>query len=99
MVLLAVRGAGFSEANIFNVYSMVYDSKTRGNNGLGQWLGKFEVIQQIVEDYWQDTFIGENVDSGEVCLIMAHEVCGTGGGIAYEVFQLQSLRVARLSDE
>ena len=94
---MVVRGADLSESNVFNVYSMVYDSKTRGNNGLGDWLGKFKIIQQIVDDYWQDTFIGENVDNGEICLVMAHEVCGTGGGVAYDVFHLPTLTVKEMA--
>ena len=76
---------------ICNVYSMIYDNCSYGTNGYGKFLGKFRVIQQITEDGWEDTFIGQNVETDELCLILSHEVCGFGGGISYQVFPLYNL--------
>lgn len=76
---------------IRNVYSMIYDNPERGNNGYGEFLGKFKPIQQITYGGWDDTFIGQNVDTKEICLILSHEVCGFGGGISYQVYPLKGL--------
>lgn len=78
-------------SKIRNVYSMVYDSPERGNNGYGDYLGTFNVIQQITEDGWDDTFIAQDVKTNEICLILSHEVCGFGGGISYQVYPLPSI--------
>lgn len=76
---------------IRNVYSMIYDSRSYGTNGYGKLLGKFRVIQQITEDGWEDTFIGQDVETEELCLILSHEVCGFGGGISYQVCPLHNV--------
>lgn len=78
-------------SEIREVYSMLYDSPQRGDNGRGERLGAFRVVQQITEDGWEDTFIGENVDTHEISLILSHEVCGFGGGISYQVYPLHKL--------
>lgn len=89
----AIRGAD-ANGNVYaEVYSMIYDSKDRGNNGFGEKLGLFKIVRQIVEDYWEDTFIGENISTNELCLVMGHEVCGFGGGIRYEVIPLPELGI------
>lgn len=76
---------------IRNIYSMVYDSRSWGTNGYGKFLGKFKVIQQITEDGWEDTFVGQNIETEELCLILSHEVCGFGGGISYQVCPLHNV--------
>lgn len=73
------------------VYSMVYDNQERGNNGLGEFLGEFRNVKQIREDTYVDDFIGVNIDTGEVCMILTREVCGYGGGIEYEVIPIPEL--------
>ena len=78
---------------IREVYSMLYDSTERGNNGLGKFLGKFHIIKQIRDDAYVDDFIGQNIENEEICLILSREVCGKGGGIAYEVIPLPELTV------
>lgn len=89
--MIAIRGADAQRNTYVEVYSMIYDSQDRGNNGYGEKLGMFRVIQQITEDGWEDTFIGENMDTHEICLILSHEICGFGGGISYQVYPLPSL--------
>lgn len=32
------------------IYSMIYDSPSYGNNGLGDYLGKFKKVKQLRED-------------------------------------------------
>ena len=73
------------------IYSMIYDSKEYGNNGYGDYLGEFKRIKQLREDAWVDDFIGVNTKTEEVCLILSREVCGYGGGIAYEVIPIPEL--------
>lgn len=73
------------------IYSMVYDSPSYGNNGLGDYLGKFRKVNQLREDAWVDDFIGINVETEELCVILSREVCGRGGGIAYRVVPVKDI--------
>lgn len=73
---------------IRKIYSIVYDNKGAGSNGLGEFLGEFQVIQQLKLDEYVDYFIGKNIDTGEICLILSSEIIGHFGGIKYEVFSL-----------
>ena len=77
----------------FKLYSMIYDSPKYGNNGLGDYLGEFKNIKQLREDAYVDDFIGVNVETNEVCLVLSREVCGYGGGIAYQVIPIPELRL------
>ena len=76
---------------VSKIYSMIYDSPKYGNNGLGDYLGEFRKVKQLREDAWVDDFIGVNTKTEEVCLILSREVCGYGGGIAYEVIPVPEL--------
>lgn len=80
---------------IIKIYSMIYDNSTRGNNGYGEYLGEFKKIRQLRRDFYVDDFIGVNVKTDEICLILSREVCGYGGGIEYEVFPLPELTLKR----
>lgn len=73
------------------IYSMIYDSPSYGNNGLGDYLGKFRKVKQLREDAWIDDFIGVNTETGELCVILSREVCGHGGGIAYRVVPVKDI--------
>lgn len=73
------------------IYSMIYDSEKYGNNGYGDYLGEFKKVKQLREDAWVDDFIGVNTETDEVCLVLSREVCGYGGGIAYEVITVPEL--------
>ena len=73
------------------IYSMIYDSLSYGDNGLGKYLGEFKVVRQLREDAWVDDFIGINTETFGICLILSKEVCGYGGGIAYEVIPMPEL--------
>lgn len=79
------------------IYSMVYDSPKYGNNGLGEYLGEFKRIKQLREDGWVDDFIGVNVETNEVCIILSREMCGYGGGMASEVIPIPELMVKDMS--
>ena len=68
---------------------MVYDSPKHGNNGLGDYLGKFRKVKQLREDAWVDDFIGINTETGELCVILSREVYGRGGGTAYKVVPMK----------
>ena len=73
------------------IYSMIYDSEKYGNNGYGDYLGEFKKVKQLREDAWVDDFIGVNTETDEVGLVLSREVCGYGGGIAYEVITVPEL--------
>jgi len=75
----------------FKVYSMIYDSPNYGDNGYGKYLGEFNRIKQLREDVWVDDFVGVNVETDEVCLVLSREVRGYGGGIAYQVIPIPEL--------
>lgn len=73
------------------IYSMIYDSPSYGNNGLGDYLGKFKKVKQLREDAWIDDFIGINVETNELCVILSREVYGRGGGISYRVVPMKDI--------
>lgn len=73
---------------VSKIYTMIYDSPKYGNNGYGEYLGEFRRIKQLRDDAWVDDFIGVNVETNEVCIILSHERKGCGGGIAYEVIPI-----------
>jgi hypothetical protein len=78
---------------VSKIYTIVYDSPKYGNSGYGDFLGEFKRIRQLREDAWVDDFIGINVKTNEVCLILSREVKGYGGGIAYEVIPIPELHL------
>lgn len=80
------------DKRVATIYERLYDNSERGDNGHEGLLGTFTVIQQLVEDTYEDTFIGLNQETGEVCLVQSFEVCGIGGGMRYEVFPLKDLK-------
>jgi len=71
--------------DIIEVYDMNYDSKERGNNGKGNFLGKYKVLEIIYEDIYDEQWYGLNIETNKICLIIGSEVCGYGGGIRFEV--------------
>lgn len=73
------------------VYDRFYDDQSKQPNA--KLLGTFQVIEQIEEDGWDELFIGRNVDTEEVCLIMGREVCFIDSGTAYTIFPLKHLCV------
>ena len=73
------------------LYSMVYDTKIYGNDGLGDYLGEFKHIRQLREDFYVDDFLAINVETNELCLIISREVKGVGGGISYSVHPMKTL--------
>ena len=70
---------------VVKIYSMIYDSQKYGDNGYGKYLGEFKKVKQLREDFYVDDFIGVNTETNELCVVLSKEVCGYGGGIAYEV--------------
>ena len=80
---------------VSKIYSMIYDNKERGNNGYGDYLGEFKRVKQLREDAYVDDFIGVNTETDEVCLILSREVCGYGGGIAYQVIPIPELTLKK----
>lgn len=73
------------------IYTMIYDSPKYGNDGYGDYLGEFKRVKQLREDAWVDDFIGINTETEELCLVLSREVCGYGGGIAYQVVPIPEL--------
>lgn len=45
------------------LYSMIYDSKELGNNGLGDYLGEFKHVRQLREDFYVDDFLAINTET------------------------------------
>ena len=76
---------------VVKIYSMIYDSPTYGDNGYGKYLGEFKKVKQLREDFYVDDFIGVNTETDELCVILSREVCGYGGGIAYEAVPIPEL--------
>lgn len=72
------------------LYSMIYDTKIYGNEGLGDYLGEFKRVRQLREDFYVDDFIGINIETNELCLILSREVKGIGGGISYQVYPIKN---------
>ena len=77
------------------IYSMIYDDPKYGNNGHGDYLGEFKRVKQLREDAWVDDFIGINIETDEVCLVLSREVCGYGGGIAYQAISIPELTLKK----
>ncbi len=73
------------------LYSMYYDDKTKGNNGLGDYLGEFRHVKQLREDFYVDDFLAVNVETNELCLILSREIKGVGGGLSYSVHPMKTL--------
>ena len=71
------------------LYSMIYDSKELGNNGLGDYLGEFKHVRQLREDFYVDDFLAVNTETNELCYILSREVKGIGGGISYQVYPIK----------
>lgn len=75
-------------ADKVKIYDRLFDNKERGDNGRGEFLGEFDVVKQIREGIYLDQFIGKDTD-GRLFFIDGKEVCGYGGGMRYEVFDLE----------
>ena len=71
------------------LYSMVYDSKEYGIDGLGDYLGEFKHVRQLREDFYVDDFLAINTETNELCLILSREVKGVSGGISYSVHSMK----------
>ena len=83
---------------VVKVYSMIYDSPSYGNNGLGDYLGEFKKVKQLREDCWVDDFIGINTETNEQCVILSREIKGCGGGLRYEVIPTKNIESPILCD-
>lgn len=73
------------------LYSMIYDTKIYGNEGLGDYLGEFKRVRQLREDFYVDDFLAINVETNELCLILSREIKGVGGGLSYSVHPMKTL--------
>lgn len=71
------------------LYSMVYDDETKGNEGLGEYLGEFQHVRQLREDFYVDDFLAIDTKTNELCLVLSREVKGIGGGISYQVHPIK----------
>jgi hypothetical protein len=71
------------------LYSMIYDDKTKGNNGLGDFLGEFKHVRQLREDFYVDDFLAIDTKTNELCLVLSREVKGIGGGISYQIHPIK----------
>lgn len=71
------------------LYSMVYDDKTKGNEGLGEYLGEFQHVRQLREDFYVDDFLAIDTKTNELCLVLSRELKGIGGGISYQVHPIK----------
>ena len=81
------------------LYSMYYDNKDLGNNGLGDYLGEFRRVRQLREDFYVDDFLAVNVETNELCLILSREIKGVGGGISYSVHPMKTLGTYKIQGE
>lgn len=81
------------------LYSMYYDNKDLGNNGLGDYLGEFRHVRQLREDFYVDDFIAVNIKTNELCLILSREIKGVGGGICYSVHPMKTLGNYKITGE
>ena len=84
---------------ITKLYSMYYDNKDLGNNGLGDYLGEFRHVKQLREDFYVDDFLAVNVETNELCLILSREIKGVGGGICYSVHPMKTLGTYKITGE
>lgn len=71
------------------LYSMCYDNKELGNNGLGDYLGEFRHVRQLREDFYVDDFLAIDLKTNELCYILSREVKGAGGGISYTIHSMK----------
>ncbi len=76
---------------VSKLYSMYYDNKSLGNEGLGDYLGEFRLVRQLREDFYVDDFLAVNVETNELCLILSREIKGVGGGLSYSVHPMKTL--------
>lgn len=81
------------------LYSVYYDSKDYGNEGLGDYLGEFKKVKQLREDFYVDDFLAINIDTNELCLILSREIKGVGGGICYSVHPMKTLGTYKIISE
>ena len=77
---------------------MFYDSPLYGNNGRGEYLGKFKHLKQIRDDFYVDDFIALNLETNELCIVLSREIKGHGGGIKYIVTPLNEFKHDILAD-
>jgi ribosomal protein S27AE len=73
------------------LYSMIYDDKTKGNEGLGDYLGEFKHVRQLREDFYVDDFLAIDLKTNELCLVLSREIKGVGGGLAYSIHPVKTL--------
>ena len=78
---------------------MIYDDKTRGNDGFGDYLGEFRHVKQLREDFYVDDFLAVNTMTNDLCLILSREIKGIGGGIAYSVHPVKTLGDYKIHSE
>ena len=71
------------------LYSMCYDNKELGNNGLGDYLGEFRHVRQLREDFYVDDFLAIDLKTNELCYVLSREVKGAGGGISYTIHSMK----------
>ena len=84
---------------VCKLYSMYYDNKELGNNGLGDYLGEFRRVRQLREDFYVDDFLAVNIETNELCLILSREIKGVGGGISYSVHPMKTLGTYKINGE
>ena len=77
------------EPEVRKIYDRFYDDQTKQKNA--KLLGEFQVIEQIMEDGYDELFIGRNIESGDICLIKGYEVCYYNSGMGYAVYPLKNL--------
>ena len=69
------------------IYDRLFDNPERGDHGKGEFLGEFEIIKTLDEDSYSERSIGKD-DNGNLFLIDGNEVCGYGGGMRFDVYDL-----------
>ena len=69
------------------IYDRLFDNPERGDHGKGKFLGEFEIIKTLDEDSYSERSIGKD-DNGNLFLIDGNEVCGYGGGMRFDVYDL-----------
>ena len=72
------------------LYSMYYDNKELGNKGLGDYLGEFIHVRQLIEDFYVDDFLAIDLKTNELCYVLSKEIKGVGGGISYQVYSIKN---------
>lgn len=81
------------------LYSMIYDDKTKGNDGFGDYLGEFRHVKQLREDFYVDDFLAVDTKTNDLCLILSREIKGVGGGLAYSVHPVKTLGDYKIHSE